>query len=600
MILTYGSGPSAFDRIIDEVADSLVGYEQAGGAERSIDQRRAYVNRPADYIENVLQIYLTPQQGDALNLIETQNRVLIPSGHNLGKTFLLSAYGIYYFDAIGSQEDEVNRKDQQGARILLPGPDHNTIYMTVYSEMLVHAARAEGAGHLMPGRRSEDSVLWKVGPKWEMEAMAPMKRVGRAVAHSASGRHHANQIALVEEGQGVDESLWQAVEGTCTSQGNKIISSFNPTENSGPTYKRAREGTYSVIHLDGFDHPNVKFRAYSIPAAVDFQFVDDMVRECSDRGPYPDSRPDTDYDDFVYALPPVRGAAEFGPREDGHRGHPKGELRVFRPTPLFQAKVRGKWPTTATTGLFTPGDWDAAVTRWNDGGDPEEDPPDSVGIDPARQGADDTCAAPRWGMSAVKLLREYQFAEEELDEQMLKEIRDHRRVRVGRIRAIGKGDGEEVARALAHRFPASPWVLDEAGVGTSVLDFSLRVFGMEAYGVSFAGRPDEPLSGQRLADNMRAQLYLRAAMLVNRGLCDVPDDPLLREEAMATNIIESSRTVKEQARNGKLVKTKKSSIRIEEKANIKQRIGRSPDRLDAFVLSLHEVEVSSDHEQWVW
>ena len=591
---------SVFDQMVSDVADSLQGVQEQDGLRRTIEERRKYAGKPADYIEDILQVHLTPQQGDALALIEKENRVLIPSGHNLGKTFLLGAYGTYFMDAVGSQADPDSGAEQQGAKVLLPGPDHGTIYATVYSEMLVHADRAERRGYLMPGRRSRDSVLWKVGPKWEVEAMAPQQRVGRAVAHSAAGRHHTNQIALVEEGQGVAETLWQSIEGTCTSQGNKIISSFNPTENSGPTYKRAKLGTYAVIHLDAFDHPNVQTRSYVVPAAVDFQFVDDMVRECSDRGPYPDTRPDRNYDDFVYALPPVRGAAEKGPREDGVPGHVDGALRVYRPIPLFQAKVRGQWPTTADTGLFSPGSWDAAVARWKDKHDPKEEAPDAVGVDAAREGADDTFVAPRWGLSAAKMIRDFAAAEEELDDELIREIKTERRVRIGRVKLVGKGDGPTVARAVTHRYPSSPWIVDEGGVGASVLDAGRRIFGMEVYGVSFAGRTNDPLPGQRLPDNMRAELYLRAAMLINRGLCDIPDDALLREEAMATTLIESTRTVKEELPGGKLVKTKKPSVRIEDKANIRQRLGRSPDRLDALVLSLHEPEVESDDDQWVW
>jgi hypothetical protein len=595
------SGQTALDRIVGEIADSLLGVERAAGATREIDKRRQYFHRPADYIEDILLIHLTHQQGDALDLIEKQNRVLIPSGHNLGKTFLLSAYGLYFFDVCAAQPDPVNRRDEQGARVLLPGPDHSTIFMTLYSEMLVHANRAEAAGHLMPGRRSEDSVLWKVEPKWEMEAMAPMKRTGRAVAHGAAGRHHANQIALVEEGQGVDETLWQSVEGTCTSKGNKIISSFNPTENSGPTFRRAKEGTYSVIHLDAFDHPNIAKRTYVIPAAVDFQFVDDMVRQCTDRGPYPDTRPDPDYLDFTYALPPVRGAAEVGPREDGFRGHPRGELRTYRPVPLFQAKVRGQWPTTSSGGLFVPGAWDAAVTRWKETEDPENEPPDNVGVDPAREGRDESSACPRWGLSARQLLSEYAFAEERFDELAMMDIRESRRIRIGRIRQISKGDGEAVAQAIAHRFPGSPWAVDEGGVGTSVLDFAKRIFGMDAYGVSFNSSPDDPIPGQRLADNLRAQMYLLAAMLVNRGLVDIPDDSQLREEAMATGVVESTRTVKEADKSGRIRKVRKASIKIEDKKDIKQKIGgRSPDKLDSLVLALHEAAAVEDDGQWVW
>src|SRR5207253_3036491 len=106
------------------------------------------------------------------------------------------------------------------------------------------------------------SVLWKVRPKWEMEGMAPPRRTTQEVAHTASGRHQKVQYALIEEGQGVAEALWRAIEGMCSSRGNKIFSSFNPTEPSGPAYQRSRQPGWYVIHLDSFEHPNIRKRTY--------------------------------------------------------------------------------------------------------------------------------------------------------------------------------------------------------------------------------------------------------------------------------------------------------------------------------------------------
>jgi hypothetical protein len=130
------------DQFLDKVLDELTGREQDGIALREVDGRRQYIGKPADYIEDIFGLYLTPQQGEALALIDKETRVLIPSGHNLGKTFLLGAYGVYYFDAVASTPDKDDAALEVGARILLPGPDHSTIFATVYSEMLVHARRA--------------------------------------------------------------------------------------------------------------------------------------------------------------------------------------------------------------------------------------------------------------------------------------------------------------------------------------------------------------------------------------------------------------------------------------------------------------------------
>ncbi len=587
------------NQFLDKVLDELVGREQEGTTSREVDERRKYIGRPADYIEDIFGLYLTPQQGDSLNLIDKETRVLIPSGHNLGKTFLLGAYGVYFFDAVASGPDPTDSALEIGSRILLPGPDHSTIFATVYSEMLVHARRAEARGHLMPGRRSEDSVLWKVKPKWEMEAMAPQRRLGQEQAHSASGRHADNQIALIEEGQGVAEALWRAVEGTCTSVGNKIISSFNPTENSGPTYQRAQQGIYAVIHLDGFDHPNVKTRSYVIPAAIDFKVVDDMVRECKVRGNHPEVVPDEEWNDFIYALPPVRGAAESGARRDGFRGHQKGKLQVFRPIPLFQARVRGQWPSTSEKGIFSAGAWDAAVKRWRGMEEPTYEP-DRVGVDAARMGGDETIAVPTWGLDAEDLIRDFRDAQTEFDDKMLEEILEERRVYTGKPLMIERGEGPEVATKIAHRFPRTPWIIDESGVGASVMDHAARVIGLDVTGISFGSIPRIQLPGQRLADNMRTWLYLTAAMMVNLELVDIPDDMLLREEALATEILESSKMVQEEQSDGKLLKRRKASVRVEEKELIRKKIGRSPDRADAFVLALIKPDGASNIDQWVW
>jgi hypothetical protein len=117
-------------------------------------------------------------------VLNTETRVLIPSANNVGKTFLLAAGASICFDALGALEGD--GEDEQGGRILLPGPDHAD---RLRDDLLAHAragAPRRARGHLMPGERSENSVLWRVRAEWEMEAFSPPKRVGQNVAHTAS------------------------------------------------------------------------------------------------------------------------------------------------------------------------------------------------------------------------------------------------------------------------------------------------------------------------------------------------------------------------------------------------------------------------------
>jgi hypothetical protein len=569
-------------------------------AGRDPRERRKYVGDPFAYFSDILGARLTAQQEEALELLERETRVLIPSANNQGKTFLLAGYGIYIMDALAAVPDEEQGLEEQGARLLLPGPDHSTIYATIYSEMLTLAARAERRGHLMPGRRSENSVLWRVRSQWEVEAFSPPKKVEQEVAHTASGRHHRNQVALIEEGQGVKESVWKAAEGMCSSAGNKIASSFNPTEPLGPAFQRARSGGYVCLHLSAFDHPNVMRRMPIVPAAVDFKVIDARVRtECRDRGAHPQTSVEPDRGDFLYALPP-KGAEERGHRKDGVLGHPEGEVRVYRPTPAFTAQVLGRWPESSDTHLFDPGAWDEAVQRWRAEPDPTS-PPDRVGVDVAREGDDETCTAPAWGDPAESLLRAYVETQDQIATGALLEIAMdqlyERRARVGELRVMPKGDGHDTGEAIYAAFGDVPYNVDITGVGTSPLDYLRRILECDAEGISFAALPPDPFRVGFLpwCENVRTWMYVTAAKLVKLGLVDVPPDPLLREEVMAHWLNTKSRTVElYDERRGRLEKKRVPSMLLGRKEEVRKRIGHSPDRSDAFVLSLFDALSTSE------
>ncbi|MCH8297514.1 MAG: hypothetical protein IH873_05560, partial [Chloroflexi bacterium] len=177
------------DRQIESTNDFLAIYEPVvGTGRRKPAERRKYAGDPWAYFRDVLGWTLTKQEELALDEIEKHDRLLIPSGNNLGKTFVLSGYGCYRFDAVAALPDEDRGLEEQGCQLLLPGPDHNTVFATIYSAILEHANRAESRGFGMPGLRSEKSIHWRVRPRWHVEAFAPPKHVGQEVAHSASGR----------------------------------------------------------------------------------------------------------------------------------------------------------------------------------------------------------------------------------------------------------------------------------------------------------------------------------------------------------------------------------------------------------------------------
>ncbi|MEM1204792.1 MAG: hypothetical protein AAGN66_16305 [Acidobacteriota bacterium] len=565
-------------------SEALLHRSARAAARRDAQERRRYAEDPWAYARDIVGVKLSRIQDEALQIILEHDRVLLPGANNIGKTWFLGLCAVWVLDARAALPGE--ESDERGARVLLPGPDHETVFQTIYSEMLAHARRAEHRGHLMPGRRSTATVMWKVREHWNVEAFSPPRNPNQKQAHSVAGRHQLEQWAIIAEGQGVPASVWQAIEGTCSTDGNKIVSDSNPTELYGPFYDHTKLRSWVVHHVSALDHDNVVERRLVIPKAVSHKVVERrIVDHCQDRGCYPsEATPEPEHDDFLYALPP-EGAPEPRPRKDGVRGHVDGEIRVYRPRGDFAPKVLGRYPKGGETSLFDPAAWDAGVERWKAGGDPAL-PPDRVGVDASRGARDAICAAPSWGEDGWSLLLRWAELQQSGDLEGLEELRRAHRVRVGRIHTLPMAKPPATARELLHRWPRSHWLVEYAGGGEGVVDHAVDVLAYDDITMLYpSGETPERLPEEPYVGNFRAAMYARAAMLVARGLVDPPDDSDLREEIMATEL--------EFKRVMKLEGEKRLVGHIVKKEELKKRLGRSPDRADAFAMALCQPAVGS-------
>jgi ABC-type Fe3+-hydroxamate transport system substrate-binding protein len=110
--------------------------------------------------------------------------------------------------------------------------------------------------------------------------------------------------------------------------------------------------------------------------------------------------------------------------------------------------------------------------------------------------------------------------------------------------------------------------IDDIGVGGGVVD-NLVSAGLPVVGINAGGQAAEP----HKFFNRRAEIYWNLKLLVDRQQLSIPaDDELLSE----------LRAVKYLVRNGKIV--------LEAKAEVKKRLGRSPDKADALALALAPVK----------
>lgn len=512
---------------------------------------------------------LTEDQSTFLDKIVQGNRVLAKAGNSLGKTHLLAAVGVWFMDAVAAQLDTEGR--EEGAIWIMTAPDASTVDSTIWARALEHMERAKRNGYPMPGWYSDKSVLWRVRSEdWFVEKLSPPRRVGEGQQHGAAGRHHKNLLITIDEGPGVDEARYRAAEGMASGDHNKIVVAGNPTELSGPFVEMAEGATYTTIRIGAFTHPNVIQRREVIPGgAVSHKRVDERVKDwCFDRGEFdPDTNvPDPRFFDFLYRLHPWLGddqrrdnipdpmPADQRIVVDGQEyrvlGHADAPIHVFRPDSRFLPTVMGHFPLEKSGGLFPTAYIDRAFERWLELSRTgvikflEGKSYHTVGVDPAEEGGDSPMVAPMWLHNDLKVY--------------------------DRIRDLRRGLDYEIAgRVYMYGRKEPLYIVDAIGVGSGVAtrldtDYGCRV---ERFKSSEKAWNDEE-NGEPAFYNKRAAAYWRAAEALKRGEIVMPPDTELKEELRAHSY---------ENRNG--------AILISPKKRIREAIGRSPDKADAWVMA---------------
>lgn len=350
-----------------------------------------------------------------------------------------------------------------------------------------------------------------------------------------SGFHAVNTMFSVTEASGISEVVFNAIEGNL--QGNsRLLLVWNPNVTTGYAARSMKSDRFAKFRLNSLHAENVVTKKNVIPGQVDYPWVKDKVTEwCSQiqHGDFDEGEGDFEFDGCLY-----------------------------RPNDLFRVKVLGMFPKVSEDMLI-PYEWiELANKRWleiveKEGEDyiPYEDL--CLGVDVAGMGRDSSFLAPRYG-SFMRRLVGHQSAGHA----------DHMKVAGMAINELHK-----CMTGNAKAF------IDTIGEGAGVFSRleELKVKGATSckFSESAAKYTDE--TGQYRFQNMKAFLYwsLRDWLNPKNGHEPaLPPDEELLEEATSVKWMFMS--------NGNII--------IEPKEDLKKRLGRSPDRLDAVANSFYPVK----------
>ena len=441
-----------------------------------------------------------------LDALANNRRVAVKSGNGLGKDFTAAVAVLWYLHG------------HDPGIVLSTAPTFRQVRHVLWRQIRrLH----RGVADLLGGRLLDT--------RWELAEDRYALGLSADGADQFQGFHCENVLVVVDEAEGVDEEIYEAVEAVMTSENPSLLLIGNPTRTDGSFHRAFHEeaGIYRTFTISALESPNVTAGRVEIPGLVTAEWVEErraVWHENSDRyrsrvlGEFPRRG-----EDNLIAMEDIEAAVYQGEDEldefTGIKGM-NGMEGMFLP----EGGMVGGPGEVAGAGLkpvLTVGGEGRVV----------------IGVDVARFGSDRTVVLMRRGDTVASIRAFSRIDTMETAGQVMVAVREHRPDAVN---------------------------VDVIGIGAGLAD-RLREQGVPARGINVAERPRR----DRTCANLRAEGYQSLARRFRDRRIHIPRDAELISELATLRYEYDSR--------GRLL--------MESKASMKKRGLGSPDKADALMLA---------------
>lgn len=480
------------------------------------------------FIKEALGVTLDPEQQAIVAAVQRDKRVSVRSGTARGKDFVAACIAVSFLYLT----PRWNRRGEliENTKVALTAPTDRQVKNIMMPEISRLWGRAKKRGFVLPGRLTAYDIRTD-NEEWFLTGFKADEH-----NHEAwSGFHAVNTMFIVTEATGISDDTFEAIEGNL--QGNsRILLVFNPNKVVGYAARSQKSARWTRFCLNSLTAQNVVEHKLLYPGQVDYDWVRDKLDAwCT---PIRADEAQAEMDDFEF------------------------EGRWYRPEDLFRRKVLGQFPKVADDVLI-PTQWlELAHERWRRAGGREPLGAETriLGVDVAGMGRDCTCFVERKGAWVS------QFNAHNSGGQA-----DHMKI-AGRIAAY--------RRRQIEAYVSIDTIGEGAGVYSRCIEIDEKDYIISCkYSEAAKGHNGKPLTdvtGQYEFINMRAYLFWCVRDWLNpkndTGAM-LPPDTQFDEEA--TEIKWSFRS------DGRIF--------IEPKEDIKERLGRSPDKFDALANTFYPI-----------
>jgi hypothetical protein len=351
--------------------------------------------------------------------------------------------------------------------------------------------------------------------------------ISPSMAENAQGFHAPNMLIAVDEATGVRRDIIDALWGNATGKDAQMILIYNPIDDQSFPFTAEENGTWHVITISAFEHPNVITGTEQIAGAVTREWIEDRMENWS----YETTKPKD--------VELIEGEV---PEWNASPSHVYLHWcdKWYKKTELVATRVCGEWPMEGGESYIERSLVHATFEV------PAVQGVRAIGVDVARSGNDRTVFA---------------FFDGNL--QLPFETYQGRNLMAtaNRIVELYKEGWKVIA-------------LDDTGIGGGVSD-RLRELNIPHSPVNFAARPKGYIRTKQLA-NARAEMYFLLEEEIRRGEVKLLNDKEMVQELTGFRIV---------------VEQSSGAYRIEDKDAIRQRLGRSPDKSDAVALARYGIRL---------
>ena len=180
---------------------------------------RRYINAPDLFARQVLHVIPDAWQEEALKAIGTHSRVAIRSGHGVGKTALEAWICLWFLFT------------RPYPKIPCTAPTQRQLYDILWPEISKWMENAPVLQALFEWQKSK--IAANIAPeRWFATARTASK------PENMAGFHEEHILFICDEASGIDDRIFETIEGALTTSDSKLLLCGNPTKNTG-IFKRA-------------------------------------------------------------------------------------------------------------------------------------------------------------------------------------------------------------------------------------------------------------------------------------------------------------------------------------------------------------------------